>query len=216
MLVLASGSPRRRELLARFGLPFEVRPADVDESVRPGEAPEDLVRRLAVDKAQVALASAPEADVVVLAADTVVTLDGEILGKPVDEADAARMLARLSARTHLVLTGLAVARRSGPAHQLVSAPPEGVLVGPSVRLDSEVEATEVTMTAFGDADIAWYVATGEPLDKAGAYGIQGHGGILVASIRGSWDNVVGLPLATTHRLLAATGMDPLGPEPLGP
>lgn len=198
-LVLASGSPRRRELVARFGLPVEVRPADVDETPGADEAPADLVRRLAVAKAEAALDDAPEPDVVVLAADTVVVIDDLVLGKPVDDADAARMLGLLADRTHVVLTGVAVARRS----------PEGAGLAPAVSLAVEVEATEVTFLPLSEADVAWYVATGEPLDKAGAYGIQGRGGVFVASIRGSHDNVVGLGLATTRRLLAEAGLDPL-------
>lgn len=198
-LVLASGSPRRRDLLARFGVPFDVRPADVDETPGAGEAPADLVRRLAAAKAEAALAAAPEADVAVLAADTVVVVDGLVLGKPVDDADAARMLRLLADRTHVVLTGIAVGRRG----------PGTAGLAPAVALAVEVEATEVTFTPLTDAEIAWYVGTGEPRDKAGAYGIQGRGGLFVASIRGSHDNVVGLGLATARRLLLDAGVDPL-------
>lgn len=183
LLVLASGSPRRRELLAQLGVSFEVRVADVDESPLPGEQADDLVRRLAALKAQTVLAAAPEADVVVLAADTVVVVDGVVLGKPVDADDATRMLGLLSGRAHTVLTGVAVARRA-----------TGLVV--------EVEATKVTFRDLTDADIAAYVATGEPLDKAGAYGIQGAAGSFVAGIEGNKDNVIGLGLATTTRLLA--------------
>ena len=240
LLVLASASPRRRELLARFGLPFVVRPADVDETVHPGETASDLVRRLAVAKAEAALASADEPDVVVLAADTVVVIDDEILGKPADATEAAEMLARLSGRTHQVLTGMAVARRLGAASAtspdpdlstgsgsdlstsspdvgVTDARPDGptfsttaaVGLGPTQSMAVEVAATEVTFVTLDPADIAWYVATGEPLDKAGAYGIQGQGGIFVSSIRGNYDNVVGLPLVTVRNLLADVGIDPL-------
>ncbi len=186
LLVLASGSPRRRELLAQLGVSFEVRVADVDESPRPGEQADDLVRRLAASKAQTVLAAAPEVDVVVLAADTVVVVDGVVLGKPVDADDATRMLGLLSGRAHTVLTGVAVARRA-----------TGLVV--------EVEATKVTFRDLTDAAIAAYVATGEPLDKAGAYGIQGAAGTFVAGIEGNKDNVIGLGLTTTTRLLAAAG-----------
>lgn len=198
LFVLASGSPRRSELLARFGRPFVVRPADVDETVQPGEAASDLVRRLAVAKAEAELDRAPEPDVVVLAADTVVVIDDEILGKPVDADEAATMLARLSGRTHRVLTGVAVARRTGTAD---------VALAPAQTMAVEVGATEVTFVALDPVDIAWYVATGEPLDKAGAYGIQGHGGLFVSSIRGNYDNVVGLPLPVVRTLLADVGLD---------
>ncbi len=210
LLVLASSSPRRRELLGRFGLPFVVRPADVDETVHPGESASDLVRRLAVAKAEAALAGADEPDVVVLAADTVVVIDDEILGKPVDRTEAAEMLARLSGRTHEVLTGMAVARRSDADPAPSPAPGAATVVpGPAQSMVVEVEATEVTFVDLDPVDIAWYVATGEPLDKAGAYGIQGQGGIFVSSIRGNYDTVVGLPLVTVRTLLTDVGIDPL-------
>lgn len=198
MLVLASGSPRRRGLLERFTADFVVRPADVDETTRAGEGPEDLVRRLATDKAQAGLDAAVEPDVVVLAADTVVAVDGEVLAKPTDHADARRMLRLLSARTHRVLTGVAVATRVAGGRSSV---------GPAAAVSVEVVATEVTFEELSEADVDWYVATDEPLDKAGAYGIQAVGGVFVSSIRGSYDNVVGLPLAVTRRLLADAGVD---------
>lgn len=236
LLVLASASPRRSDLLSRFGQPFVVRPADVDETILPGEGAADLVRRLAVTKAEAALAQASEGDVVVLAADTVVVVDDEILGKPVDATDAASMLARLSGRTHQVLTGVAVARRTAPSerngtdstgpngsvdgvggHRSSTSEsddrpaPDGVvdLVGLATAqsLTVEVETTEVTFVALESADIAWYVATGEPMDKAGAYGIQGQGGLFVSSMRGNYDNVVGLPLPTVRSLLSDSGLD---------
>lgn len=225
LLVLASASPRRRELLARFGRAFEVRPADVDETPQLGESAVDLVRRLALAKAEAAVAAAPEDRVLVLAADTVVVVDGEILGKPADGTDAAAMLGRLSGRTHRVLTGVAVAHRSnldaadpndatdvvdGATGALGSADGgDGVAIGlgAAQTMAVEVEATEVTFVVLEQADIDWYVATGEPVDKAGAYGIQGKGGIFVSSIRGSYDNVVGLPLAVVRRLFADIGFD---------
>lgn len=205
-LVLASASPRRRDLLERFGRPVQVRPADVDETAAPGEDAVDLVRRLAVAKAETVLGLAAEDDVVVLAADTVVVLDGEVLGKPGDDADAARMLGRLSGRTHRVLTGVAVTARRPP-----TGPAGSHGLGPATTAIAHVEATEVTFAALTAAEVAWYVATGEPLDKAGAYGIQGVGAVWVSSIRGSWDNVVGLPLGVTRRLLAEVGLDVLDP-----
>jgi septum formation protein len=201
-LVLASGSPRRRELLALLGLPFEVIPADVDESVLPGETPVGLVRRLARAKADAIAvpgsdridggASADRidggasADVVVLAADTTVEVAGEILGKPTDGHDARRMLRSLSARTHLVHTAVAVRRDGRTVHEVVT--------------------TAVSMTPMTEAAIEWYLATGEPMDKAGAYAIQGTGGAFVAAIEGSASNVVGLPLATVVDLLGRQGV----------
>ena len=175
-LVLASGSPRRRELLALLGLPFDVVPVDVDESVPPGEMPRDLVRRLAIDKAGPLAVADLDADLVVLAADTTVDVAGEILGKPTDPDDARRMLRALSGRTHLVHTGVAVRRAGRTLHEVVT--------------------TIVSMTPLTDSSIEWYLATGEPMDKAGAYAIQGAGGAFVAGIEGSASNVVGLPLPT--------------------
>lgn len=246
-LVLASGSPRRRELLGRFGVDFEVRPADVDEASLADEVPADLVARLAAAKAQAVSDAALEVDEVVLGADTVVVLDGEVLGKPSDASEARRMLGRLSARTHQVLTGVAVASRLAASHTadhatfdcdgtstagfdpaadlapvpstdsdgssglVATAEPSEVSLGPAVAVRVEVVATEVTFVNLSDADIDWYVATGEPLDKAGAYGIQGLGAVFVSSIRGSHDNVVGLPLAATRRLLADAGVELIGP-----
>jgi len=180
LLTLASASPRRRELLQQLGLPLEVRPARTDESVRPGELPRDYVHRVAVEKAR---AVAGEA---VLAADTAVVLANEILGKPRDEADARRMLRALSGSLHEVLTSVCV-RRGATEHTAV--------VAAQVRLDP-----------LTDAQIDWYVATGEPLDKAGAYAIQGLAGAFVREIRGSVSNVVGLPLAETLDLLREAGV----------
>ncbi len=174
-LVLASGSPRRKELLARLGLAFSIAVPDVDETPAPGEAPVDLVRRLAVAKA-VAVDGDP-----VLAADTVVDVDGEVLGKPAGADDARRMLRRLSGRSHRVHTAVAV--RSGE------------------RVDVEVVTTIVTFVALQPAVIEWYVGTGEPLDKAGAYAVQGTGGVFVERVRGSVSNVVGLPLTAVASLL---------------
>ena len=230
LLVLASASPRRHELLGRLVRSFDVRPADIDETARDGESAQELVQRLAVDKAQAVAAAADEADIVVLGADTVVVVDGRILGKPADAADAASMLRSLSGRTHEVLTGLAVVRRGsvvapegadrpgdGPGAPDGSDPPghapgssdgsAAVALAPAISVQTEVVTTQVTFAAMSDADVAWYVATGEPLDKAGAYGIQGSGGAFVTSITGSYDNVVGLPLAVTRALLAEVGLE---------
>jgi septum formation protein len=181
-VVLASSSPRRRELLERLGVSFEVIAPDVDEGRFAGEDPSTYVTRLALDKAGAVDVSGR--DVVVLAADTIVELDGEVFGKPVDADDARRMLRRLSGRTHRVHTAVAVRRDQ-----------------PDVRCDVELVTTYVTMVAIGPALLEWYLATGEPLDKAGGYALQGAGDVLVDHIRGSVSNVVGLPLVTVARLL---------------
>ncbi|MCU1497974.1 MAG: hypothetical protein JWM47_1927 [Acidimicrobiales bacterium] len=214
VLILASGSPRRRELLARLGVGFEVRPADVDETPFPGEAPEELVRRLAVAKAEAAMFAAPEPDVVVLAADTIAAVDGDVLGKPVDDDDATAMLRRLSGRRHRVLTGVAVARRASPGDGIDRGPVDDGVLGPAPSTAVAVETTFVTFLPLTDADIADYVATGEARDKAGSYGIQAGGGGFVASIEGDFDNVVGLGLDTARRLLTDAGLalsDPPSP-----
>ncbi len=187
-VVLASASPRRRDLLEQLGVEFEVRAADIDESVHGGEQPVPYVRRLAEEKSR---AIDVDQDVLVISADTTVDLGGEILGKPVDEEDARRMLRALSARTHRVHTGLAVR------------------IGDDMR--SDVVTTLVTFTPLTAASIDWYVATGEPLDKAGAYAVQGSGGVFVQRIRGSVSNVIGLPLHTLVRLAAELGVPLVNP-----
>ena len=185
-LVLASGSPRRAQLLSLVGIPFVVRPADVDETPLPGEAPPALVERLARLKAAAVVGPGELA----LGADTEVALDGEVLGKPRDERDAAAMLARLAGRDHDVFTGLALATVEGVAR-------------------TAVEHTVVTFAPLGRREIEWYMATGEALGKAGAYGIQGRAAMFATALRGSFTNVVGLPLATVYRLLREQGVDPL-------
>lgn len=192
-LILASGSPRRRMLLGGLGVPFEVCPTDVDETPDPGETAEVLVRRLAVAKAEAGLAAAatgPDAPTIVLAADTLVSVDGEVLGKPVDEADAARMLRLLSGSRHQVLTGVAVAWADGGA----------------AGLEVEVEVTHVHMAPWTEDQIAAYVESGEPMDKAGSYAIQEVGDRFVTEIEGGFDNVVGLPVDRTRRMLADAGL----------
>lgn len=184
-LVLASGSPRRRELLAGLGVEPTIRPVDIDESPRDGESAAGYVLRLAEEKAR-EQASPGE---LILAADTVVTLDGELLGKPEDEDDAKAMLRRLSGRTHQVLTGVAI-----------FDPERGAL-------DTEAVATDVTFGRMTDSDIDWYVASGEPMDKAGAYAIQGLGALFVGRITGNYSNVVGLPLPTVRSLLGRMGWE---------
>jgi septum formation protein len=182
-VVLASASPRRRELLALVGIAHTVRPADVDESVHPGEDPVAYVERVARDKA--ARVAALDPDAVVIAADTTVVADGDILAKPVDAADAAAMLRRLSGRAHVVHTGIAVAHDG--------------------RLVSAVESVGVTFRALTPREIAEYVATGEPLDKAGAYGIQGFGATIVERVDGDYFSVMGLGLRRLVDLLARIG-----------
>ena len=184
LLVLASASPRRRELLALLGRPFTVRVADVVETPLPGESATARVERLAAAQATL-VAEQLRSDHVVVGADTVVVLDGEILGKPVDARDAEAMLRRLQGRAHEVLTGVAVAQVDGA----------------DVVVSGFVDTTEVVFAPMSAADIAGYVSTGEPLDKAGAYGIQGLGGRWVERISGSYHNVVGLPLARLAPLL---------------
>ena len=180
-LVLASQSPRRRELLEQLGLSLEIRPAHVDEAVRPGEPPREYVLRVARDKARAVAGD------VVIAADTAVVLGGEVLGKPRDAAEARRMLAALSGTRHEVMTGVCVRRAA-------------------VRIEGTVVVSStVRFSRLGDAQIAWYVGTGEPLDKAGAYAIQGAGGAFVLGVEGSVSNVVGLPLAETADLLRRAG-----------
>jgi len=183
-LVLASASPRRRALLSQLGLRFEVDSADIDESVHPEESPVAYVRRISLQKAEVV--SRRSQGAWVLAADTTVVVDEDILGKPADDAEAKRMLLRLSGRTHRVLTGIA-------------------LQGP--RPATTVVTTEVTFRSLSEKEVTWYVASGEPSDKAGAYAIQGIGGFLVDRISGSPSNVVGLPLAETVRLLKDAGVE---------
>ena len=192
MLILASASPRRRELLAQAGYTFTVESADVDESLRVREEPVAYVLRLAVEKAQAvfarhpthrgetAMGGAPDV-LVVLGADTSVVLDDEVLGKPADAADAARMLRRLSGRTHQVLTGVAAVTRVGTV--------------------SGVETTEVTFSEIPEAELAAYCATDEPLDKTGAYGIQGYAARWIPRIDGDYFNVMGLPIARTAKLI---------------
>ena len=180
-LILASGSPRRREFFTRMGWTFTVVKPGTEERVHPGETPEQYVRRNAEEKSADALAAAPAAGVpgpaVAVAADTVVVQNGRILEKPKDAADAHRMLRELSGRTHQVMTGICVL---GPA------PAEPY---------RDVVVTDVEFKPLSDAEIDAYVATGEPADKAGAYAIQGLAAYMIRAIRGSYTNVVGLPLA---------------------
>lgn len=190
-LVLASASPRRAELLSRLGARAHVNPTEIDETPLDGETPASLVARLADAKAA---ACTVEGDAVVLAADTVVVLGDQALGKPRDGDDARGMLRALAGREHRVLTGVAV-RRGATHHR-------------------EVVTTGVRFAPLTDDEIAWYVATGEPAGKAGGYGLQGAGAVLVERIEGSDTNVIGLPLPTTVALLRQVGLDLLSPTEL--
>lgn len=181
-MILASQSPRRRELLARAGFRFLVRPAQVDESWQPGESPTEHVMRLARDKARAIQASPAD---MVLAADTVVVVDEEILGKPSDTAEAAAMLRKLSGREHYVYTGVCLRHRD--------------------REMVDYETTLVRFAILSDREIAAYVASGEPMDKAGAYAVQGLASKFIERIEGCYFNVVGLPVAKVYRMLKAMG-----------
>lgn len=180
-LYLASGSPRRRELLTQLGLSFERLATEVEEQRHDGETAQQYVRRLAHDKAHAGVAVAAQ-DLPVLGADTIVVLNNEVLEKPVDKAAAGAMLAKLSGQTHQVMTAVALADRQQTLDCLV--------------------ITDVTFRALTAEDIASYVASGEPMDKAGAYGIQGLGGNFVRKINGSYHAVVGLPLVETAELFS--------------
>jgi len=182
-VVLASSSPRRRELLNEIGLDFTVSPVDIDESVRDREDPMAYVRRLAIGKAE-AVPALP-ADIVI-AADTTVDVDGRILAKPADDADARRMLSLLSGRAHRVHTGVAI-RHEG-------------------RTVADVATTFVKLLPITDELMEWYISTGEPMDKAGAYAIQGGAAILIDSVRGSITNVIGLPMDLLDQLMTTIGL----------
>lgn len=198
-LVLASGSPRRRELLGNLGLDFEVRPVDLDETPRPGEPAEDYVSRLAREKAAAALALGEPGELV-LAADTVVVLDGELLGKPADPAEARAMLARLAGREHVVHTGVELAERNAASGAAGD-------VGGRGRRAAGIATTRVEMAPLDEPTIRWYVDSGEPLDKAGSYGIQKLGALFVDAVHGNYSNVVGLPLPTVYGLFRELGLD---------
>ncbi|HEY7861636.1 MAG: Maf family protein [Gemmatimonadales bacterium] len=183
-VILASSSPRRRELLALVGIPHEVQPADIDESYRDGEEAAAHAERLAREKGAVIAARNPDA--VVISADTIVVIDGLVLGKPRDEADAARMLAMLGGQTHIVLTAVAAQYRG--------------------EMRSGVESVRVTFRPLTRETIRAYIATREPMDKAGAYGIQGFGATLVERVDGDYFAVMGLALARMVDLLDSVGV----------
>ncbi|MFY9675053.1 MAG: Maf family protein [Terriglobales bacterium] len=183
MLILASASPRRQELLRSANIAFHVQPADIKEDTLPNESAKACAERLAHEKAKAIVRSRPND--AVLGADTVVVIDNQILNKPVDAADAARMLRLLSGRTHQVITGVCLAFRG----------------------QSEIasETTSVTMSEISEKEIAAYVATGEPMDKAGAYAIQGMASRWIPRIEGDYSNVVGLPIARVYQMLQRAG-----------
>jgi len=186
-IYLASASPRRSELLRQIGVRFQVRPAEIAEDPRQGESPEAYVTRLAAEKAAAAAARLPPGDAhPVLAADTAVVLDGELLGKPAGAAEAAAMLERLSGRTHRVLTAVALLHAG--------------------RVDTALAASEVRFRATTAAERRAYCRTGEPFDKAGGYAIQGRAAVFIEHLSGSYSGVVGLPLFETAALLARCGV----------
>ncbi|MCX7993298.1 MAG: Maf family protein [Fimbriimonadales bacterium] len=188
--VLASQSPRRRALMRLFGKPFEVHPAQIEEHLPEYTArPTALGKRLARAKAEAVAPCYPDA--LIIAADTLVVIDGRVLGKPADECEAFEMLRMLSGRTHTVITALCLLlRRQGRTEQLVLDAPR----------------SRVTFRALSDEWIRWYIATGEPFDKAGAYGIQEYGALLIEKVQGCYFNVVGLPLATLASRLEQLGV----------
>ncbi|HUP59276.1 MAG TPA: Maf family protein [Thermoanaerobaculia bacterium] len=187
--ILASASPRRRELLASIGIEFDVLPSHIAEVRGEGEAPEEYVARLSREKALWLASEHPTRWVI--AADTTVLLGDQLLEKPIDAADAARMLATIAGRTHVVYTGVTLQNLEREHHE------------------TRVAESEVRMLPLSEREIEWYVRTGEPLDKAGAYAVQGVGAMFIDSIHGSYTNVVGLPLATLFQMLRRAGVDPL-------
>jgi septum formation protein len=200
-LVLASRSPRRKELLERLGLALEIAPAELDEAPRAGETPRRHVRRLAAGKAREAAKGLEgEGPAFVIGADTEVVVDGQVLGKPADLEDARRMLRLLSGRTHEVITGYAILPVTGQ--------------DPASRGLSGIVSTQVEFKALDEDEIDAYLATGEPMHKAGAYAIQGVGAFLVRRIRGSHSNVIGLPVCEVVEALRALGAitSPIGPD----
>lgn len=189
MLILASNSPRRRQLLTLGGWVFQVQAAEIDESVRPGETPRAYVERLAHEKVNAAAMRAP-ADSILVGSDTTVVIEGQILGKPADAAEARAMLTRLRGRVHQVFTGIAILnRRDG-------------------RRLSEVVCTDVPMRQYSDEEMERYIRSGDPLDKAGAYGIQHPQFQPVERMEGCYASVMGLPLCSLARLLAQVGLPP--------
>ena len=185
-IVLASQSPRRRELLGKMGLEFTTKSPEIDEEAITGLPAVELVKTLSREKC-LHIAKDEDAETIVIGSDTVVVLDGVILGKPADEADAIRMITALSGRSHEVCTGVTVCQGD--------------------KVVSQAEVTQVTFRSLTEEEVRQYVATGEPMDKAGSYGIQGYGGLLVSGIQGDYSNVVGLPVCRLGRMLLDFGVD---------
>lgn len=179
-LILASGSPRRAEVLTGLGIPFEVDPPRVEENVRPGESGEGAASRLAKEKAEEIVRRRPGRWV--LAADTLVLSDGEVLGKPLDPGDALRMLRRLAGQEHRVVTAVRLRRGDDPGREVI-------------------EVSRVRIAPMSEEELTWYVASGEPMDKAGAYAVQGLGARFIESVSGSYTNVMGLPAQGVYRLM---------------
>src|SRR5579863_10538417 len=201
MIVLASASPRRQELLRHAGIPFTVQPADIDETPLAGEAPGECATRLAREKALAVWRIRPQDTV--LAADTIVVVDEKILGKPVDAEDAFRMLRLLAGRVHQVITGVCVVRT--PAGGSSPQSPYEALRTENRELRTASETTLVTMNEPSDEEIRQYAASGEPMDKAGAYAIQGMASRWIPRIEGDYSNVVGLPVSLVYRMLGESG-----------
>lgn len=190
-IILASGSPRRRELLSSLGLSFEVLASDADESTPPEWTPEAIVQSLALRKAEAVIPQAGDRNALIIGSDTIVVLDGQVLGKPADKPDSARMLRMLQGRTHQVYTGVAC-------------------IGLPERITQvDYRVTSVSMRAMSEEEISAYIATGEPADKAGSYAIQGLGATLVEAIEGCYFNVVGLPLSLLSGMLSGFGISVL-------
>ena len=218
-LVLASASPRRAELLRAAGVEFDVIPADVAEVLDPEETPDGFVRRVAQLKAEAVIPLAPGRPI--LGADTIVIIDNRVLGKPADGDEARRMLTLLSGREHMVMTAVCLVNPSGPAeagHYVQAVGPAAfdsaqagkagdyVQTAQSSRIQTAVARTTVEFAPLGEADIGWYIASGEPMDKAGAYAIQGLASRFITRIDGSYSNVVGLPVAVVYDLCRQAGL----------
>jgi septum formation protein len=199
-LILASSSPRRQELLQEIGVPFQVHAANINEDQRPGEAPMEYALRLAREKAQVVLAQYPQS--YVLGADTIVVRRGEVLGKPIDHADAARRLRLLSGRAHEVTTAVSLIAPSAVSPSTVAP----LTVAPGTLAETRASTTKVYFREIAEAEIQQYVAGGEPMDKAGAYAIQGGASRWTDRIEGEFSNVVGLPLSLVTEMLKITGL----------
>ena len=202
-IVLASASPRRQELLRNAGIPFTVQPADINETALENESPRDCAERLAREKALAIFQSRPQD--YVLGADTIVVVDDTILGKPRNADDAFRMLRLLSGRTHSVITGVCVVGPVAGGHRLAASDSEGLRTE-NRELRTASETTFVKMCDLSDEQIRDYIATGEPMDKAGAYAIQGIASRWIPRIEGDYSNVVGLPVALVYGMLRERGL----------